>query len=174
MKQEDITRLNTDNSRLVTELKNSQKENYRINDDLTKTDKSLKLTQNDVTSLNNQNSSLNEEITSFKTQVDSMSDQIQSKDSLLIQLKEGFEVQRYDYAEHRIIVPLVLMPPLIADSLFYSNGIMAFAHLLYSPFKFYQGNYNFLNGNSSMTNDRITRFYKSIITTGNKRKITRR
>ena len=49
--------------------------------------------QSDVTSLNNQNSLLNEEITSFKTQVDSMSDQLQSKDSLLIQLKDEMKQQ---------------------------------------------------------------------------------
>ena len=73
--------MNTDNSRLVTELKNSKKENYRIIDELTKTVQSLKLTRSDVTSLN-------EEINSFKAQVDSMSEQFQSKDSLLIQLKD--------------------------------------------------------------------------------------
>lgn len=93
VKQEDITRLNTDNSRLVTELKNSQKENYRVIDDLTKAEQSLKLTQSDVTSLNCQNSSLNDEINSFKTQVVSMSEQIQLKDSLLIQLKDEMKQQ---------------------------------------------------------------------------------
>lgn len=93
VKQEEITRLNTDNSRLVTELKSLQKENYRIIDELTKADKSFKLNQNNITSLNNEKGVLNNKITSFNSQINLLSDQIQAKDSQLTQLEDKMKQQ---------------------------------------------------------------------------------
>ena len=79
VKQEDIARLNADNSRLVTELKGSGNENIKIEKSLAKTKQSLELVSKDVSL--------------FKDQVDLLSGQIEDKDSQIMSLKDEAQLQ---------------------------------------------------------------------------------
>ena len=79
VKQEDIARLNADNSRLITELKGSGNENIKIEKSLAKTKQSLELVSKDVSL--------------FKDQVDLLSGQIEDKDSQIMSLKDEAQLQ---------------------------------------------------------------------------------
>ena len=79
VKQEDIARLNADNSRLITELKGSGNENIKIEKSLAKTKQSLELVSKDVSL--------------FKHQVDLLSGQIEDKDSQIMSLKDEAQLQ---------------------------------------------------------------------------------
>ena len=81
VKQDVITQLNTDNSRLVTEMKNVQKDNDRMIKEQTHTEKQLQFTQTEMITLNNEKAVLMTQSTVMNGTIQSLSEQIQSKES---------------------------------------------------------------------------------------------